>query len=56
MTNAPEIKLRADGSIDTQYYMQIGRQKRSEQAHKALKFKWPRWRFSQQLSKFGTVE
>jgi|LGOV01.1.fsa_nt_gb hypothetical protein len=28
------IKYRPDGSIDTAYYMSIGRQKRSEQAHK----------------------
>jgi hypothetical protein len=28
-----KIKYRPDGSIDTSYYMEIGRQKRSEQAH-----------------------
>ncbi len=31
------IKLRPDGSIDTGYYMQIGRRKRSEQAHRMMK-------------------
>ena len=31
------IKLRPDGSIDTAYYLQIGRRKRSEQAHRMVK-------------------
>ncbi|MEQ9258898.1 MAG: hypothetical protein RIG84_07345 [Roseovarius sp.] len=30
---APEIKTRPDGSIDTAHYMQRGRHMRSEQAH-----------------------
>lgn len=29
---APDIKLRPDGSIDTAHYMEIGRQRRAEQA------------------------
>ncbi len=32
-----DIKCRPDGSIDTAYYMQIGRQKRAEQAQKMIR-------------------
>ncbi|MGR3343548.1 MAG: hypothetical protein ACU0DI_10060 [Paracoccaceae bacterium] len=31
------IKYRPDGSIDTAYYMRIGRQKRSEKAHELMR-------------------
>lgn len=31
------IRYRPDGSIDTAYYMQIGRRKRAEQAQKMVK-------------------
>jgi len=31
------IRYRPDGSIDTAYYMQIGRQKRAEQAQSMIK-------------------
>lgn len=37
MTQHDDIRLRPDGSIDTAHYMQRGRQKRSEQAHKMAK-------------------
>jgi hypothetical protein len=33
MAQETEIRLRPDGSIDTAYYMQIGRHMRSQQAH-----------------------
>ncbi|MCZ6875814.1 MAG: hypothetical protein O7G88_20170 [bacterium] len=33
---AKNIKHRPDGSIDTAYYMRIGHQKRSEQAHELM--------------------
>jgi hypothetical protein len=32
-----DIKCRPDGSIDTAYYMQIGRQKRAEQAQEMIR-------------------
>jgi hypothetical protein len=34
MTRQNQIRLRPDGSIDTAHYMEIGRQMRSEQAHR----------------------
>lgn len=37
MENASQIKTRADGSIDTTYYIAHGRVKRSEQAHHIAK-------------------
>lgn len=36
------IRYRPDGSIDTAYYMQIGRQERSGQAHKLAKSVLPK--------------
>ncbi len=38
------IKRRPDGSIDTAYYMQIGRQERSAQAHALAKLAIPKRR------------
>lgn len=38
----PEIKYRPDGSIDTAYYMQVGRQLRSDQAFKLAKLAMPK--------------
>lgn len=32
MTDRTDIRLRPDGSIDTRYYMALGRQRRSEAA------------------------
>jgi len=32
-----EIKYRPDGSIDTAYYMRVGRAARADQAHKLAK-------------------
>lgn len=52
-----DLKLRLDGSIDLAYYMKIGHEMRSEQAHKIFKsahpsthlkgriFAIPRWVF-----------
>jgi len=37
MTEIAEIKTRADGSIDTTYYMAVGRTMRSQQAHDLAK-------------------
>lgn len=33
MTNSDHIRYRADGSIDTGYYMALGREMRSSKAH-----------------------
>lgn len=38
----PQIKYRPDGSIDTAHYMEIGRQKRAEQARTLTKMALPR--------------
>lgn len=58
-----DFKLRPDGSIDTAYYMEIGRQMRSEQAHKMLKSARPsgrlvtilRWVFGALRRAVGTT-
>lgn len=34
MTPQDDIRLRPDGSIDTAYYMALGRRERSKQAHR----------------------
>lgn len=34
--NNPPIRLRADGSIDTGHYMEIGRRMRSQHAHRMM--------------------
>ncbi|RKF15167.1 hypothetical protein D6850_10010 [Roseovarius spongiae] len=36
MRNDTDIRYRADGSIDTGYYMQRGRRMRSEAAHRMM--------------------
>ena len=41
----PNIKRRPDGSIDTAYYMAIGRQRRAEQAHTLVKEMLPKPKF-----------
>lgn len=40
----PEIKRRPDGSIDTAYYMKIGRQERAHQARALSKMAIPKRR------------
>lgn len=40
-----DFKLRPDGSIDLPYYMKIGREMRSEQAHKLFKLALPKGKF-----------
>jgi hypothetical protein len=39
---APDIKLRPDGSINTAHYMKIGRQRRAEQARILVKGALPK--------------
>ncbi|QIE44749.1 hypothetical protein G5B38_03965 [Pseudohalocynthiibacter aestuariivivens] len=36
LSETPQIKTRADGSIDTGYYMARGRHMRSEAAHRMM--------------------
>ncbi|MGJ8584248.1 MAG: hypothetical protein ACSHXD_09160 [Marinosulfonomonas sp.] len=53
----PEIKRRADGSIDTAHYMKIGRQERADQAHSLAKMAIPKRRaFSLQSWFIRTLE
>jgi hypothetical protein len=54
----PDIKLRPDGSIDTTHYMEIGRQRRAEQAQILAKGLRPKGKFLSiqfwSLGVFGT--
>jgi hypothetical protein len=41
MTRTDTPRLRPDGSIDTAYYMALGRHRRSEAAHAMAGALWP---------------